>query len=37
VAIVNQPWRDRLAARIGEGPWKGMYSVVSFLGLVLVV
>jgi uncharacterized membrane protein len=37
IAIVDEPWRDRMAARIGEGPWKGMYSLVSLLGLVLIV
>jgi uncharacterized membrane protein len=37
VAIVNEPWRDRVAARIGEGPWKGLYSLVSLVGLALIV
>jgi uncharacterized membrane protein len=37
VAIVNEPWRDRVAARIGEGPWRGVYSLISLLGLVLIV
>ena len=29
VSIVAPEWRDRTAARVGEGPWKGMYSVIS--------
>lgn len=29
--------RARLIARIGEGPYKGLYSLVSLLGLVLIV
>lgn len=37
VSIVNQPWRDRAVARLGEWPWKGMYSVVSLIGLILIV
>lgn len=35
--IVAEPWRQRSIARIGEGPWKGMHSLVSLAGLVLVV
>jgi uncharacterized membrane protein len=30
-------WRDRVAARIGLMPWKGLYSLVSIAGLVLIV
>jgi uncharacterized membrane protein len=37
VSIVNSSWRDRVAARIGEGPWKGVYSLVAIAGLVLIV
>ncbi len=29
--------RARLIARIGEGPYKGLYSLVSLLGLVLII
>ncbi len=29
--------RTRLVAALGEGPWKGLYSLVALLGLVLVV
>ncbi len=37
VSIVNEPWRNRIAARIGEWPWKGLYALVSLIGLVLIV
>jgi uncharacterized membrane protein len=37
VSIVNHPWRARMAARIGEWPWKGIHSVVAVAGIVLVV
>lgn len=37
VRIMADGWRSRTVARIGEGPWKGAYSVVSLLGFVLVV
>lgn len=37
VSIVARPWRDAMALRLGEGPWKGIYSLVSLLGLVLIV
>ncbi|MBL8589842.1 MAG: NnrU family protein [Methylobacteriaceae bacterium] len=30
-------WRAATIARIGEGPWKGVYSLVSLLGLALIV
>lgn len=35
--IVAEGWRMRTIARWGEGPWKGLYSLVSIAGLVLVV
>jgi uncharacterized membrane protein len=37
ISIVNDAWRDRMVARIGEWPWKGLYSVLSLVGLVLIV
>ena len=30
-------WRTRLVARIGKGPWKGLYSLVSIAGFVLLI
>lgn len=37
VAIVAPVWRDRTAARLGEWTWKGIYSLVSIVGFVLLV
>lgn len=37
VRIVADGWRSRTIARLGEGPWKGIYSLVSLAGFVLVV
>jgi len=37
IAIVAPAWRDRMAARMGEWPWKGVYSVVSIIGFVLII
>lgn len=37
VRIVAEPWRLRTIARIGANPWKGVYSLVSIAGFVLLV
>ncbi|MGN6464184.1 MAG: NnrU family protein [Rhizobiaceae bacterium] len=37
VRIVAPRWRDRRIAAMGEGPWKGIYSLVSVVGFVLLV
>ena len=37
VSIVNDPWRNRMAARMGEWSWKGVYALVSIAGFVLIV
>ena len=37
VRIVADGWRTQTRARLGEGMWKGVYSVLSLVGLVLVV
>jgi uncharacterized membrane protein len=37
ISIVNEPWRDRMAATMGEWPWKGLYSVISIIGFVVIV
>jgi uncharacterized membrane protein len=37
VRIVAEDWRTRQIARLGQGPWKGLYSLVSAAGLVLIV
>lgn len=37
VRIFADDWRTRMIARIGLNPWKGLYSLVSIAGFVLVV
>ena len=34
--VVAPGWRDAAIARWGEGPWKGLYSLASLLGLILL-
>ena len=37
VSIVAAGWRDRTAARLGLGAWKGIYAIVSAIGLALII
>jgi uncharacterized membrane protein len=37
VRIVAPDWRERMVARLGAAPWKGLYSVASLVGFVLIV
>lgn len=37
ISIVALPRRDGMAARLGEGPWKGLYSLVAAAGFVLII
>lgn len=37
VAIINDPWRRRVIERIGEPPWKALYSLIAIAGFVLIV
>lgn len=37
ISIVNEAWRDRMVARLGEHPWQGLYALVSIAGFVLIV
>lgn len=37
VRIVAEDWRNATRARIGENTWKGLYSVISIIGFVLIV
>src|SRR4030095_10845451 len=37
VRIVADDWRTARVARIGPKPWKGLYSLVSIVGFVLIV
>ena len=35
--IVSESGREKAIARFGEGPWKGIYSLLSAIGFVLIV
>lgn len=37
VSIASPAWRDRQVATLGEMPWKGLYSVLAFVGLGLII
>ena len=37
VRIVADGWRSERIAAMGEGPWKGIYSLVAIAGFVLIV
>ena len=37
VSIVAPAWRTATVARLGELPWKGLYSLASAVGLALIV
>lgn len=37
VRIFAEDWRRHFIARIGDGPWKGIYSLASVVGFVLIV
>jgi uncharacterized membrane protein len=37
ISIANEPWRNRMVARLGENPWKGIYAVVSLVGFALII
>lgn len=37
VRIFAEDWRRGMIRRLGEGPWKGFYSLASAVGLVLIV
>ncbi len=37
VRIVAEPWRAAQIARVGPNGWKGLYSLASVVGLVLIV
>jgi uncharacterized membrane protein len=35
--IFAEPWRNHMIDRLGEVKWKGLYTIVSLIGLVIVV
>jgi uncharacterized membrane protein len=37
ISIANHDWRNRMADRLGEYPWKAIYSLIALLGFLLIV
>ncbi|MDX1754551.1 MAG: NnrU family protein [Marinobacter sp.] len=37
LSIVNEPFRDRMVARLGEWPFKGLYALIALVGLIGIV
>ncbi|HVF15955.1 MAG TPA: NnrU family protein [Steroidobacteraceae bacterium] len=37
ISIVAEGWRQRTMRRLGVGPWKGLYALISLAGFVLIV
>jgi uncharacterized membrane protein len=37
VAIVNDAWHRRMIERLGEWPWKALYSMIALAGLLLII
>ncbi|MFC4763705.1 NnrU family protein [Dyella koreensis] len=37
IRIFANDWREQLLARLGEKKWKGLYSVISIVGFVLLI
>jgi uncharacterized membrane protein len=37
IGLAAPAFRSRASARLGEGPWKGLYSLVAVFGFVLIV
>ena len=37
VRIVAPEWRNARVAAMGEGPWKGVYSLISIVGFVILI
>ena len=37
IGVAGTPLRDALVTRIGEGPFRGLFSLLSILGIVFLV
>jgi uncharacterized membrane protein len=37
IAIFASGWRERMLVRIGPGPWRGLYSLISIAGFLLIL
>ena len=37
IGLVARPWRNHMVNRLGETPWKLLYTVVSLVGFILII
>lgn len=37
ISIINEPWRNRMAERLGEQVWQALFSLVALAGFMLIV
>ncbi|WP_428606636.1 NnrU family protein [Sedimenticola sp.] len=37
ISIINEPWRNRMATRLGEKGWQGLYGLIALAGFVLII
>jgi uncharacterized membrane protein len=37
IAIVAPAWRDDMAAKLGDAPWKALYTLASIVGFIMLV
>ncbi|MBT8353592.1 MAG: NnrU family protein [Desulfofustis sp.] len=37
ISIINEAWRDKMAERLGGWSWKGIYSIIALMGLILLI
>ncbi len=37
ISIFAEPWRNSMVSKLGEQPWKGIYSLASLVGFVLII
>lgn len=37
ISIINEPWRNRMAGRLGESVWQALYALVALAGLPLMI
>ena len=36
ISILSEGWRNRMVGKLGVLPWKGLYAIVSLIGLILI-
>ncbi len=37
ISIVNVTWRNNMSDKIGDGAWRGLYSLVAIIGFILLI